>query len=62
MEGLLAKSTTIDGNMAALRCFYMEITEDQAWAFLMLEFKLFTIRHPKSKKRLQNLVAESLSP
>ncbi len=62
MEKLLAKSTSVDGNMAAVRRFYVEITEDQAWALLMLEFKLFAIRHPKSKKRLQTLLAEDLSP
>jgi AcrR family transcriptional regulator len=61
MEKLLAESTTVDGNIAALRQFYLKLSEDRAWALLLLEFKLFTIRHPKSKKRLQSLLAEALS-
>jgi len=62
MEKLLAESTTVDGNMAALRHFYMKLADDQAWALLILEFKLFAIRHPESKKRLQSLFAGALSP
>ena len=61
MEKLLAESTTVDGNMAALRHFYMKLADDQAWALLILEFKLFAIRHPESKKRLQSLFAGALS-
>src|SRR5580765_4136644 len=59
---LLAESTTVEGNLAALRRFYQEFAEDKAWALLLLEFKLFTIRHPKSKQRYQSIVAEALSP
>src|SRR5580692_1465067 len=36
MEKILAKSPTIDGNIAALRGFYLERTEDQAWSLLLL--------------------------
>lgn len=58
MEALLAKSTTVEGNIAALRTFYLGRAEDQAWSLLLLEFKLFAMRHPESKKRLQSLYAE----
>jgi AcrR family transcriptional regulator len=61
MHELLAQSTTVDGNLAALRSFYLKLTEDQAWSFLLLEFKLFAMRHPASKKRLQDLCAGVLS-
>ena len=61
MEGLLAKSTSVEGNLAALRQFSLNLVEDEAWALLFLEFKLFTIRHPESKKRLQSFYAELLS-
>jgi len=61
MEKLITESTTIDGNLAALRNFYLQRAEEQAWSLLLLEFKLFTIRHPKSKKRLQGLYAGMLS-
>jgi AcrR family transcriptional regulator len=61
MKKALAESTTIDGNIAALRNFYLERTEDQAWSLLLLEFKLFAMRHPESKKRLQGLYSGFLS-
>lgn len=61
MENLLAQSTTVEGNLAALRSFYLKRAEDQVWFLLFLEFKLFAIRHPESKKRLQNLYAGLLS-
>jgi AcrR family transcriptional regulator len=57
MEKLLAESTSVEGNMAAFRKFALKLAEDQAWALLLLEFKLFAIRHPESKKRLQNFFA-----
>ncbi|MBB5316106.1 TetR/AcrR family transcriptional regulator [Tunturibacter empetritectus] len=58
MEKILAASMTVDGNMDALRNFFLERTEDQAWSLLLLEFKLFAMRHPESRKRLQTLYAE----
>lgn len=61
MEKLLAESTTVEGNMAALRNFYLRYAEDQGWSLLFLEFKLFAMRHPESKKRLQKLFAGMLS-
>jgi AcrR family transcriptional regulator len=61
MATLLIKSTSVEGNMAALRKFYLKLAEDQAWALLLLEFKLFAIRHPQSKKRLQNFLAGVIS-
>ena len=57
MAELLAKSTSIEGNMAAFRKFTLNLLEDEAWALLSLEFELFTIRHPESKKRLQTFYA-----
>jgi AcrR family transcriptional regulator len=57
----LGESTSVEGNMAAVRQFYLKLAEDKAWALLMLEFKLFTTRHPKSKKRLQTLFAGVIS-
>jgi AcrR family transcriptional regulator len=60
-EKLLAESATIDGNTAALRLFYLNLAKDQEWALLILEFKLFAIRHPESKKRLQSLFGGAIS-
>jgi AcrR family transcriptional regulator len=61
MEAMLAKSTSVDGNIAALRRFYLKRVDDQAWNLLLLEFKLFAMRHPASRKRLQKLFAGMLS-
>jgi AcrR family transcriptional regulator len=61
IEEVLADSPTVDRNIAAFRSFYLQRVEDQAWSLLLLEFKLFAMRHPESKKRLQNLYAATLS-
>ena len=58
MEEAFAHSTTVQGNIAALRAFYLGRTEDRAWSLLMLEFKLYCLRHPESKKRLLSHYAE----
>ena len=58
MDALLAKSSSVEENVAALRQFALDLTKDEAWALLLLEFKLFTIRHPESRKRLQRFYAE----
>ncbi len=61
MKALLDRSTTIHGNIAALRSFYLKLAEDRAWSILLLEFKLFTTRHPSARQRLQNLYRDLLS-
>lgn len=53
MEKLLAESKTIEENIKALRTFYLDRAEDQEFCILLLEFKLFAMRHPEAKKRLQ---------
>jgi AcrR family transcriptional regulator len=40
-------------NLQRLREFYRAQASDRAWALLTLEFKLFAIRHPDSKRRLR---------
>lgn len=57
MRELLAKSTSVEGNLAAFRQLSLHLVEDETWGLLMLEFKLFAIRHPESKKRLHNFYA-----
>jgi AcrR family transcriptional regulator len=56
----LAQSTGPAQNLVALRTFYVASLEDRNWALLLLEFKLFAIRHPESKTKLQNLRKELL--
>jgi AcrR family transcriptional regulator len=53
IEKVLAESKTIDENIMALRTFYLERIEDEAFCILLLEYKLFAMRHPEAKKRLQ---------
>lgn len=40
-------------NLQRLREFYSAQASERAWALLTLEFKLFAIRHPDSKRRLR---------
>jgi len=58
---MFAASNTVEQNLSGFRQFYLLLAEDQAWALLMLEFKLFAIRHPESKERLQKLF-DNLNP
>lgn len=62
MLQLLATSHNVEENTAALRQFFLECAEDEGWALLLLEFKLFTIRHPEAKKRLQKFYSQSMKP
>ena len=55
MREMLAASENVAQNVAALRRFYLALAEDQTWALLLQEFKLFAIRHPESKERLRRL-------
>jgi AcrR family transcriptional regulator len=38
--------------IAAIRAYYLERASDRQWSFLMLEFKLFAVRHPRIRARL----------
>lgn len=38
--------------LLALRSFYIHLIADPQWVMLMLEFKLFALRHPKLRARL----------
>jgi AcrR family transcriptional regulator len=38
--------------MRALRDYYAQIACDRQWALLLLEFKLFAVRHPEARARL----------
>ncbi|HEX6496334.1 MAG TPA: TetR/AcrR family transcriptional regulator [Acidobacteriaceae bacterium] len=58
MEEMLAQSRSIDENLAAFRRFCLTLADDQAWSLLFLEFKLFAIRHPEAKERLQRYFEE----
>ncbi|HLK68579.1 MAG TPA: helix-turn-helix domain-containing protein [Bryobacteraceae bacterium] len=38
--------------LAALRAFYVDRVNDRQWAMLVLEFKLFALRHPRLRPKL----------
>lgn len=61
MEKLLAGSTGTEQNRKAFREFCFRMMEDPVWAFLLLEFKLFAMRHSESKERLQKYYDEVFS-
>ena len=60
MYEMLAESTSMEQNLNIFREFYLGTLEDESWSLLLLEFKLFAIRHPESKKRLQKAHKELL--
>src|ERR1700756_2592166 len=55
MQKMLAASTSVEGNLAAFRKSFLEFATDDAWGFLLLEFKLYTVRHPESLARLRKV-------
>ena len=50
---------------AELRKYYIERASDREWSMLMLEFKLFAVRHPKQRAKLARAhreIRESAKP
>jgi AcrR family transcriptional regulator len=60
MYEMLAESTSVEQNMDIFREFCVGTLEDENWSLLLLEFKLFAIRHPESQERLQRARKELL--
>lgn len=46
--------------LKAFREFYVECANDRAWSILTLEFKLYSLRHPESKQKLQKALMQIL--
>jgi AcrR family transcriptional regulator len=61
MRQFLERSTTVEGNLAAFRRYFLDFAADDTWGFLLLEFRLYSVRNPRSKERLQK-VYESIIP
>jgi AcrR family transcriptional regulator len=49
----MKRTRTKHENLQRMRALYSYQATDRAWALLSLEFKLFAIRHPASKRRLR---------
>lgn len=47
-------SRDVNQNIAVMRQFVIDLAEEDDWALLLLEFKMFTLRHPETKKRFQS--------
>ena len=47
-------SDDVHRNVALMRQFVIDLAEDDQWALLQLEFKMFTLRHPEAKKQFQS--------
>lgn len=54
----LQNAPTREAKVAAFRSFYVNLSEDRAWALLILEVKLFITRHPDVKERLRQAEQE----
>jgi hypothetical protein len=52
MRRIVERAATPQGHLDALREFYVGRAWDPHWAMLMLEFKLFAVRHPRLRARL----------
>ena len=57
----MERSSTVEGNLAAFRKYFLDFATDDTWGFLLLEFRLYSVRNPRSKERLQR-VYESIIP
>ena len=49
----LQKATNRKQSLEVFREFYVGVVHDRTWPILMLEFKLYALRHPESKERLR---------
>lgn len=56
LSALLGKD--VQQNVAVMRQFVIELADDKDWALLLLEFKLFTLRHPGARAKFQRLYTE----
>ena len=61
MRDLLAQSNSTEGNLAVLRKYYVALAGDDVFNLLLLEFRLYTIRHPDVRERLANVYKSIIS-
>lgn len=60
MAELIKSSTSTNQNRELFRKQCLSMVEDPVWAMLLLEFKLYAMRHPESKAHLNDYYAELL--
>ena len=61
MRKLMEHSSTVEGNLDAFRRYFLDFATDDTWGFLLLEFRLYSVRNPDSQERFRN-VYESIVP
>src|SRR5579871_4829535 len=52
IRDLLDRRESPEHRLQALREYYATLAGDRSWVLLLLEFKLFALRHPKARARL----------
>ncbi|WP_446742298.1 TetR/AcrR family transcriptional regulator [Silvibacterium acidisoli] len=55
MRVLLERSSSTEENVRILRQYLVSLASDNTWSLLILEFKLYTIRHPNARERLSEV-------
>lgn len=55
MRDLLEDSRSTEENIRILRKFLLSLAKDEVWSLLILEFKLYAIRHPEARERLLDI-------
>ena len=52
LRKILARCPSLESRMQAVRKYYLEHSGDRQWVMLMLEFKLYALRHSKIRAKL----------
>lgn len=52
IRALLERCSTVEERIETLRDYYVARVADRRWVMLMLEFKLFAVRHPNVRAKL----------
>jgi AcrR family transcriptional regulator len=61
MRIFMQHSSTVEGNIDAFRKYFLNFATDDTWGFLLLEFRLYSVRNPGSKELLRK-VYENILP
>jgi AcrR family transcriptional regulator len=61
MLELLAFSKDVQGNLAAMRKYVLEFAANDSWGLLLLEYRLFVVRYPEAKERLNQTYASFIA-
>lgn len=62
VQSILQQHENPSQRLHALRDYYARIARDRRWALLLLEFKLFAVRHPEARLRLVNRYRKLRAP